>query len=92
MEVIDANAVILTNFEVMTFLQEQKDLLKEQKGRKKDKKKKINKSLLTVTLETLSWMESSPASVQTDNDIATFCQKLAEFCSENKNAEGESLR
>ena len=92
MEVIDANAVILTNFEVMTFLQEQKDLLKEQKGRKKDKKKKINKSLLTVTLETLSWMESSPASVQTDQNIQDFCQRLAQFCSENKNPSGETLR
>ena len=92
MEVLKAKSVLMTNFEVMTFLQTQRDVMKEQKGKKKEKKKKINKSLLTVTLETLSWMESSPASVQTDNNIATFCQKLAEFCSENKNAEGESLR
>ena len=92
MEVINANAVTMTNFEVMTFLQEQKDLLKEQKGKKKEKKKRMNKSLLTVTLETLSWMESSPSSVQTEENIQDFCQKLAEFCSENKNPEGGKLR
>ena len=92
MEVVKAKSVLMTNFEVMTFLQDQRDLMKEQKGKKKEKKKKINKSLLTVTLETLSWMESSPASVQTDNHLQSFCQRLAEFCSENKNVDGQSLR
>ena len=87
MEVINANAATMTNFEVMTFLQEQK-----QKGKKKEKKKRINKSLLTVTLETLSWMESSPSSVQTEENIQDFCQKLAKFCSENKSPEGGKLR
>ena len=92
MEVVNAKSATISNFEVMTFLQEQKDIMKEQKGKRKEKKKKMNKSLLTVTLETLSWMESSPASVQTEVNIQTFCEKLAEFCSENKNSEGETLR
>ena len=92
MEVINAKSVAMTNFEVMTFLQEQKEIMKEQKGKKKEKKKKINKSLLTVTLETLSWMENSPASVQTNDAIQNFCQALAEYCAENKNTEGHTLR
>merc|ERR1711913_99137 len=57
----------------------------------KEKKKKINKSLLTVTLETLSWMENSPSSVQTNEDIQNFCQALAEYCAQNKNTEGQTL-
>ena len=92
MEVLNAKSVTMTNFEVMTFLQEQKEIMKDQKGKKKEKKKKINKSLLTVTLETLSWMESSPSSVQTNDDIQNFCQALAEYCAGNKNTEGQKLR
>ena len=92
MEVLNAKSLTMTNFEVMTFLQEQKEIMKEQKGKKKEKKKKINKSLLTVTLETLSWMENSPSSVQTTDDIQNFCQALAEYCAQNKNTEGQTLR
>ena len=92
MEVLNAKSVTMTNFEVMTFLQEQKEIMKDQKGKKKEKKKKINKSLLTVTLETLSWMENSPSSVQTSDDIQNFCQALAEYCAGNKNNEGLTLR
>ena len=92
MEVLNAKSVTMTNFEVMTFLQEQKEIMKDQKGKKKEKKKKINKSLLTVTLETLSWMENSPSSVQTNDDIQNFCQALAEYCAGNRNTEGQTLR
>ena len=92
MEILNAKSVTMTNFEVMTFLQEQKEIMKEQKGKKKEKKKKINKSLLTVTLETLSWMENSPSSVQTTEDIENFCRALAEYCAENKNTQGQTLR
>ena len=62
MEIVNAKASVLTNFEVKKFLQEQKDEQKQQKGRKD--KKKINKRLLTVTLETLTWLDSTPARVQ----------------------------
>ena len=92
MEILNAKSVTMTNFEVMTFLQEQKEIMKEQKGKKKEKKKKINKSLLTVTLETLSWMENTPSSVQTNDVIQNFCQALAEYCARNKSADGQPLR
>ena len=64
MEIVNLRSATLTNYEVMTFLQEQRDEMKQQKGNKKEKKKRINKSLLTVTLETLSWLENQPPSVQ----------------------------
>ena len=66
MEIVNLRSASLTNYEVMTFLQEQRDEMKQQKGNKKEKKKRINKSLLTVTLETLSWLENQPPSVQVD--------------------------
>ena len=67
MEIVNLKSATLTNYEVMTFLQEQRDEMKQQKGNKKEKKKRINKSLLTVTLETLSWLENQPPSVQVKN-------------------------
>ena len=66
METVTLQSASLTNFEVMRFLQEQRDEMKLQKGTKKEKKKRVNKSLLTVTLETLSWLENQPASVQAE--------------------------
>ena len=74
----------MTNFEVMRFLKEQKDSIKPPKGKKEkgSKAQKVNKSLLTVTLETLSWLENSPAGVQEEHHIKEFAQQLSDLCQE----------
>ena len=84
MEIINARAATMTNFEVMRFLKEQKDSIKPPKGKKEkgSKAQKVNKSLLTVTLETLSWLENSPAGVQEEHHIKEFAQQLSDLCQE----------
>ena len=82
METVQLRSVTLSNFEVMRFLQEQRDEMNQQKGDRKDgkkKKKRVNKSLLTVTVETLAWLESQPASVQSEEIIKAFLDKLKTF-------------
>ena len=94
MEVINARAVTLTNFEVLRFLKEQKDSIKPPKGKKEkgSKHQKINKSLLTVTLETLAWLENSPAGVQEEHQVKEFAEKLSDLCEESKDESGASIR
>ena len=76
METVHLRSVTLSNFEVMRFLQ-------EQKGNKKQKKKKReNKSLYTVTVETLKWLETQPARVQSEEVIKLFLDKLKTFQTE----------
>lgn len=85
METVQLRSVTLSNFEVMRFLQEQRDEMNQQKGDRKDgkkKKKRVNKSLLTVTVETLAWLESQPASVQSEPIIKSFLDKLKKFQTE----------
>ena len=82
METVTLRSASLTNFEVMRFLQEQRDKMKLQKGTKKEKKKRVNKSLLTVTLETLSWLENQPASVQAEEHTTAFLERLKKFQTE----------
>ena len=85
METVQLRSVTLFNFEVMRFLQEQRDEMNQQKGDRKDgkkKKKRVNKSLLTVTVETLAWLESQPASVQSEEIIKSFLDKLKTFQTE----------
>ena len=85
METVQLRSVTLSNYEVMRFLQEQRDGMNQQKGDRKDgkkKKKRVNKSLLTVTVETLAWLESQPASVQSEEIIKSFLDKLKKFQTE----------
>ena len=85
METVQLRSVTLSNYEVMRFLQEQRDEMNQQKGDRKEgktKKKRVNKSLLTVTVETLAWLESQPASVQSEDIIKSFLDKLKKFQSE----------
>merc|ERR1719154_176115 len=88
MEIINARAATLTNFEVLRFLKEQKDSIKPPKGKKEKgaKHQKINKSLLTVTLETLSWLENSPAGLQEEHHVREFAEKQSDLCVEDSGA------
>ena len=94
MEIINARAATLTNYEVLRFLKEQKDSIKPANSKKEkgSKQQKMNKSLLTVTLETLSWLEDSPAGVQEEHHIKEFAQQLSEMCKESKDDCGRSLQ
>ena len=93
MEIINARAATLTNYEVLRFLKEQKDSIKPAKSKKeKGSKQQMNKSLLTVTLETLSWLEDSPAGVQEEHHVKEFAQQLSEMCQESKDDCGRSLQ
>merc|ERR1719367_2018486 len=59
--------------------------MNQQKGDRKEgkkKKKRVNKSLLTVTVESLAWLESQPASVQSEEIIKSFQDKLKKFQTE----------
>ena len=92
MEIINARAATLTNYEVLRFLKEQRESIKPTKGKKEKGSKKMNKSLLTVTLETLSWLEDSPAGVQEEHHVKEFAQQLSEMCQESKDDCGRSLQ
>ena len=82
METVHLRSVTMSNFEVMRFLQGQKDQMNQQKGNKKEKKKRVNKSLLTVTVESLAWLETQPASVQSEEIVKAFLDKLKNFQAE----------
>ena len=56
--------------------------MNQQKGNKKEKKKRVNKSLLTVTVESLAWLETQPASVQNEEIVKAFLDKLKNFQAE----------
>ena len=82
METVHLRSVTMSNFEVMRFLQGQRDQMNQQKGNKKEKKKRVNKSLLTVTVESLAWLETQPASVQSEEIVKAFLDKLKNFQAE----------
>ena len=94
MEIINARAATLTNYEVLRFLKEQKDSIKPANSKKEkgSKQQKMNKSLPTVTLETVSWLEDSPAGVQEEHHVKEFAQQLSEMCQESKDDCGRSLQ
>jgi len=82
MEIIDAKANQLCNFEVQQFLKEQKsnmDLSEKESGKgKKKAKKKRNQAMATVTYETLAWLENSPTGLQAECHVKECIEKLNE--------------
>ena len=82
METVHLRSVTMSNFEVMRFLQGQRDQMNQQKGNKKEKKKTVIKSLLTITVESLAWLETQPASVQIEEIDKAFLYKLKNFQAE----------
>merc|ERR1712189_132996 len=62
------------------------------KVNKKEKKKRTNQRLNTVTFETINWLETQPAKVQTEENVKTFCEKLSQFCQENQDSDGQNIR
>uniref|UniRef100_A0A182YMM1 DNA-directed RNA polymerase III subunit RPC9 n=1 Tax=Anopheles stephensi TaxID=30069 RepID=A0A182YMM1_ANOST len=69
MEIINPNAAILTNFEVMTALKDMKN----------SKKKYGLRNLATITYETVQYLEDTPCKEQTSSGIVEFLQAMKEF-------------
>lgn len=74
MEVLDENALMLSNFEVYTLL---KDLQSGQKGHKKPSKHQQN--LATISYETVKFLEKTPCKDQNEEIIRNFLQALSSF-------------
>ncbi|KAL1497409.1 hypothetical protein ABEB36_008386 [Hypothenemus hampei] len=68
MEIINANAATLSNFEVLKHLQKIKDSKRKHKGQ-----------LATITYETLRYLEETPCKDQTPQKIANCLKALQPF-------------
>uniref|UniRef100_A0A182M0P7 DNA-directed RNA polymerase III subunit RPC9 n=1 Tax=Anopheles culicifacies TaxID=139723 RepID=A0A182M0P7_9DIPT len=69
MDIINPNAAILTNYEVMTALKDMKN----------SKKKYGLRNLATITYETVQYLEDTPCKEQTSTSIVEFLQAMKEF-------------
>lgn len=69
MEIVNPNAAILTNFEVMATL----------KNTKSSKKKHGLRNLATITYETLQYLEDTPCKEQTSESVVEFLQNMKQF-------------
>uniref|UniRef100_A0A182PP29 DNA-directed RNA polymerase III subunit RPC9 n=1 Tax=Anopheles epiroticus TaxID=199890 RepID=A0A182PP29_9DIPT len=69
MEIINPNAAILTNYEVMIALKDMKN----------SKKKYGLRNLATITYETVQYLEDTPCKEQTSTGIVEFLQAMKEF-------------
>jgi len=81
MEIVDAKASPLCNFEVLQFLKEQKTSIERSKKDDKSKRHK-NQALATITYETIAWLENSPAELQQEAEIKETIEKLNEAAEE----------
>jgi len=69
MEVVNPRYSVLTNFEVLQILKNQKDT----------KKKQGLRNLATITYETLLFLEDSPCKNQTKESIDAFLEDIKRF-------------
>ena len=82
MEILNARATTLTNYEALRFLKEQRTAIGPKKQEKGKPKVKVNKSLLTVTLEAIKTLEESPAGLQEEHHVREMALQLGDLCSE----------
>uniref|UniRef100_A0A182N912 DNA-directed RNA polymerase III subunit RPC9 n=1 Tax=Anopheles dirus TaxID=7168 RepID=A0A182N912_9DIPT len=69
MEIVNPNAAILSNFEVMAALKDMKN----------SKKKYGLRNLATITYETVQYLEDTPCKEQTSAGIVEFLLAMKEF-------------
>ncbi|XP_055522876.1 DNA-directed RNA polymerase III subunit RPC9 [Wyeomyia smithii] len=69
MEIINPNAAVLTNFEVMSAL----------KNMKSSKKKHGLRNLATITYETVQYLEDTPCREQSSESIVAFLRAMKQF-------------
>ena len=63
-------------------MKEQKTAIGPKKQEKGKPKVKVNKSLLTVTLEAIKTLEESPAGLQEEHHVRDMALQLGDLCSE----------
>lgn len=75
MEVVNENAAMLSNYEVLTLLKE----IQEQNGSNKGKSFKIQQNLATISYETVTYLEKTPCIHQTPESIQRLLTELSPF-------------
>ena len=73
MEVLDANEAVLSNFEVLGFLREERGQFRSSQH------KKSGGAVATVILETQTALESTPAKIQTEAKVCAFMKEMTRF-------------
>ena len=80
MEILNAKAKTLTNYEALRFLKDQRAAIgPKEKGKPKTK---VNKSLLTVTLEAIKTLEETAAGQQEEHHVREMALQLGDLCRE----------
>jgi len=77
MDIVDAKSVKLSNFEVLSFLKEEKNDLTKNQEKKKNKDK-----LLTLIVETINYLEPTPAGKQDEGTLQECIEELQRLCQE----------
>ena len=77
MEIVDAQAALLSNYEVYSILKDAKQ-----------SKKHSHQNVATIVYETASYLEKTPCKNQTEETVQKFLESLREF----KLTKGEKLQ
>jgi len=75
MEIVDADSAVLSNFEVLSYLREEKNERSQKQNKNKDR-------LLTLILETIKHIENTPTSLQEEVHVKNFVETLQNLCTE----------
>jgi len=75
MEIVDADSVVLSNFEVLSYLREEKNERSQKQNKNKDR-------LLTLILEAIKHIENTPTSLQEEVHVKNFVETLQNLCTE----------
>ncbi|KAI8048560.1 RNA polymerase Rpb4-domain-containing protein [Syncephalis plumigaleata] len=88
MEIVDARSALLSNYEVLSVLREQLATREEDnnnsnnKNNSKSKRKntkKVAENVKTIEFETLSYLNGSPSSTQTDTQVVGLTTALSKW-------------
>jgi len=75
MEIVDADSAVLSNFEVLSYLREEKNERSQKQNKNKDR-------LLTLILEAIKHIENTPTSLQEEFHVKNFVETLQNLCTE----------
>jgi len=75
MEIVDADSAVLSNFEVLSYLREEKNERSQKQNKNKDR-------LLTLILEAIKHIENTPTSLQEEVHVKDFVETLQNLCTE----------
>ena len=74
MEVLNERAAMVSNYEVLTLLQE-----KMEESNKKHSKKHRQENLATITYEVMKYLEKTPCRLQSEDVVRQFLRDVAPF-------------